>query len=818
MVENINFRINQFLEFYDLLMKNAPENYKPWFFPCEKNNKNPSPQAILNLDRNSKGSWHHESARLTKEKAIELIKQGYNIGISARENDPLIIIDIDNPKFSDKFPEDTLTTYSRKRAGGHLFYWDKNGTAKINLPTDDGEIRSNNQYVLSPGSYVPFNLESKKEVESFEQLPLWAKQDRLRGYYTIRNKTNRLKKISFDEVPEFFKKAKEREIEEETKILQSEEQKQYKKEGKYSELFNLKVSDIIGKLPSKKRYSHPLHESDTNANFSLSEDGSIGHCWRHLVSLNPVQFLCVKNGYAKCQDAGTPHKGRGISKIRGDKKALEVAYQEALDMGLISEWKGNKNIKKITKNYYNKVELAENIWEEIPFFYDSNKIWWLWDKTNYKWKQVDETDILLLVREITEENTINSKERGELIEAFKQEGRNRKPKEIKKTWVQFKNKIIDVENGEEIEASPEYFVTNPINFEIGESEETPVMDRIFTEWVGEEFVNTLYEIVAYCLLPDYPIHRLFCLAGSGSNGKSKYFELIRKFVGIENITSTDLEDLLNSRFEKSKLYKRLVVFMGETNFNTLNRTSLLKRLTGGDTISFEIKNKNAFDDVNYAKILIATNGIPYSEDKTEGFYRRWLIIEFPNKFSEKKDILKEIPDEEYNNLARKCSTILKNLLEKRKFSNEGTIQQRKEKYEELSNPVDMFIEENCKREGEIPFFKFYEELCNFSTSRGYRPLGKIEVSKILKREGFEIKTKTFTKDDGKQTSWKIILPLSLDYELTKEKRYIIRKDIQNYAVNSESLKDKYVGDILVENDENKEVLSILEKGKFIEKI
>jgi len=45
------------------------------------------------------------------------------------------------------------------------------------------------------------------------------------------------------------------------------------KEGKYTELFKLKVSDIIGLTPSNKRTGHPLHPSDTDANFSLSKDG-----------------------------------------------------------------------------------------------------------------------------------------------------------------------------------------------------------------------------------------------------------------------------------------------------------------------------------------------------------------------------------------------------------------------------------------------------------------------------------------------------------------------------------------------------------------
>ncbi len=158
MVENIDIRIKEFEKFYYFLMKEAPKDYTGWFFPLEKRGKDPCAAAILKIDRTSKGSWHHESARLSEEQCIEHLKQGYNIGISARKGDPLIIIDIDSPEFLDQTPKDTLIVTSRKRAGVHAFCWDKDGTAKINLPTDGGEIRSDNEYVVACGSYVPFDL------------------------------------------------------------------------------------------------------------------------------------------------------------------------------------------------------------------------------------------------------------------------------------------------------------------------------------------------------------------------------------------------------------------------------------------------------------------------------------------------------------------------------------------------------------------------------------------------------------------------------------------------------------------------------------
>ena len=124
---------------------------------------------------------------------------------------------------------------------------------------------------------------------------------------------------------------------------------------------------------------------------------------------------------------------------------------------------------------------------------------------------------------------------------------------------------VDIKTGERIEASPEYFVTNPIPYEVSEDDSTPTLDRIFNEWVGEDYVQTLYEIISYCLLPDYPMSRLFCFIGAGMNGKSKFLELIVKFIGNDNCTSTELDTLLTSRFEITRLYKKLICQMGETN-------------------------------------------------------------------------------------------------------------------------------------------------------------------------------------------------------------------------------------------------------------
>ncbi|HUS49735.1 MAG TPA: hypothetical protein VMZ91_06190, partial [Candidatus Paceibacterota bacterium] len=152
-----------------------------------------------------------------------------------------------------------------------------------------------------------------------------------------------------------------------------------------------------------------------------------------------------------------------------------------------------------------------------PLFYDKSGLWWLWNLDNKSWELVDEIDILNMIKDITGEDTVSSKNRTEILNALKQEGRRNIPKPIQPTWIQFKDEVVDILTGKRFPSTPEYFATNPIPWKLHNNnfEQTPIMDRVFEEWVGKKYVKTLYEIIAYCIVPAYPLHRLFCFIGSG---------------------------------------------------------------------------------------------------------------------------------------------------------------------------------------------------------------------------------------------------------------------------------------------------------------
>jgi len=412
----------------------------------------------------------------------------------------------------------------------------------------------------------------------------------------------------------------------------------------------------------------------------------------------------------------------------------------------------------------NKEEIAEAMYELQPFFYDSIGLFWFWNLEKKCYEIKDEFELMNELKKRAETKNFQvtaSQFWNETLRSLKLVGRIKEPKPFKKTWVQFKDKIYDYETKECFESTPEYFNVNPIPHDLGPQKETPTIDSLFSAWVGEENVLTLKETIALSILQDYPLHRVVCLFGAGLNGKGVFLRFLTKFCGVRNVCSTNMKKILTGTFETSKLYKKLICLMGETDFGTIKDTSTLKSLSGQDLISAEFKSKNSFDFENFATIFIASNSLPITEDRTDGFYRRWLIIDFPNKFKEGSDPLLKIPNIEYNNLCNQLLDILPILIKRGKFDKDGAIEERKEKYEEKSNPLKIFMKKFFIREmgQEYPFYKFYDKYVLFCKENGFREISKKALSTLLNDSGYETEKKS-VKIGQNYTKWVMIFDIN----------------------------------------------------------
>lgn len=424
--------------------------------------------------------------------------------------------------------------------------------------------------------------------------------------------------------------------------------------------------------------------------------------------------------------------------------------------------------KKSIKQIFSIRGQIEQFYELNPFFYDKSKIFHEWNNEDKKYSIVDETDLLNKINNALDLDTTNSKTKNELIEGLKQVGRENLPNKAEKHWVQLKKNIYDGKTGEFLfEASPEYHFTNPIGWNLGESEDTPKIDNLLIQWVGEKHKQELYEFIAYCITKDRFLQRIFAFCGGGSNGKGTFMKLVDKIIGSDNSVSSELKQLSENQFECANLYGKLLCVMGEVSYSDLKNTNMIKKIAGEDRLPFQFKGKMSFTDDNSAVGVCLTNSLPTTPDKSIGFYRKWHIIDFPNQFGKiAVDLISQIPDSEFNNLIKKCLRILKELYEKQSLTNEGSFGERVKRYEERSNPILSFVDERCEEvAGEnIPIREFTNECNEYLKSKHLRILTAQQVGRILRDEGFAVGNR---KIDG--ISAVVILNLRLKIEVQKIK-------------------------------------------------
>ena len=116
-----------------------------------------------------------------------------------------------------------------------------------------------------------------------------------------------------------------------------------------------------------------------------------------------------------------------------------------------------------------------------------------------------------------------------------------------------------------------------------------------------------------------------------------------------------------------------------------------------------------------------------------------MIIDFPNIFSEQKDILNEIPEEEYESLALKCTGILSDLLKNRGFTNEGSVEERMKRYESKADFLQNFLSEFTTEElnSHITCANFYKKFSDWCRENRHRQMAENTLGKKMKEKNIE---------------------------------------------------------------------------------
>lgn len=304
-----------------------------------------------------------------------------------------------------------------------------------------------------------------------------------------------------------------------------------------------------------------------------------------------------------------------------------------------------------------------------------------------------------------------------------------------------KNGILDLENRVLNDFTPIHLSTIKLPVIYDPQATCPNIERFLSEIVDADDIELLKEFVAYLLEPSYFIRKSFMLVGGGSNGKSTFLELLNHFLGPENCSHEPLQQLIYNRFSSARLYGKLLNSFNDISNAALKSTGIFKGLCGADTIRGENKFKNPFYFKNKAKLIFSTNRMPKTNDDSDAFYERWIIINFPQIFDDSnpdtdKALLEKLTTpQELSGLLNIALDRLQDLRQKQKFSSSQTVAQTKEYYKKLSDPIYAFLEDECIKDHVAFITKadLYAAFNKYCEQRKLTKMSQMTFTKDLKK-------------------------------------------------------------------------------------
>lgn len=267
----------------------------------------------------------------------------------------------------------------------------------------------------------------------------------------------------------------------------------------------------------------------------------------------------------------------------------------------------------------------------------------------------------------------------------------------------------------------------------------------------DSLIRYIQESIGYTLTGETRLQCFYFLHGDGSNGKSVFAEILNRLcsgyatkIKIETLMEKDYNSGgENASPEIAKLRGKRLVIASEIKITHKLNESLIKDLTGGDSISARHLYQDSFVFTPQAKLWLYGNHKPIIKGTDNGIWRRMKCIPFNVIFSEsQKDTM----------LVDKLSNELSGILN---WSLEGLKRLQKSEYKIIEPKAVLDAVNDYRSEMDIigqfitdsgytynQLYKtlsktFYSDYIEYCKENGHSPYGQRRLSDYIKTKGCE---------------------------------------------------------------------------------
>lgn len=305
--------------------------------------------------------------------------------------------------------------------------------------------------------------------------------------------------------------------------------------------------------------------------------------------------------------------------------------------------------------------------------------------------------------------------------------------------INFQNGTLSLDDSKLTPHSPEHGFKYVLPFEYDPDATCPRFDQFLDEVTcGDESMQTvLLEYMGYSLSGmDAAIgQKALILEGEGSNGKSVYLDVLKHLAGKDNYATLSMGSEINKLENRYQLDGKLFNISEETPVKSMMDNSIFKALVTGGEVQARRLYHDAYSMRNKAKIIMACNELPPTEDLTHGMFRRLLIIPFSATFTKEtqdKQIRKKLYAES-SGIFNRVLTALATLKTNEEFSESVAIEAKLAEYKSDNNLIVKWFEDNVVKDtaAVVETDALYDSYLALMERWRLRPLGPKLFSKEL---------------------------------------------------------------------------------------
>ncbi|RUP00116.1 phage/plasmid primase, P4 family [Hyphomicrobium sp.] len=206
-----------------------------------------------------------------------------------------------------------------------------------------------------------------------------------------------------------------------------------------------------------------------------------------------------------------------------------------------------------------------------------------------------------------------------------------------------RNGVLNLRTGELSQHNEEQRFTKMTTTDYRPQATCPRWEKFLNEiFIGDaDLIRYLKRALGYSLTGYTKEHKLFLMYGLGSNGKTTLVETILDILGDYGRTA-EFSSFLDSDKSNARSLEAVGLLKGmrfatasETGSSKRWNEALIKKITGGDTLTGTKLHKSTFEFRPSHKLWFQANHLPGAKDASHGFWRRIVVIPFKAKIEGK---------------------------------------------------------------------------------------------------------------------------------------------------------------------------------------